>query len=121
VRDARAGLTSIAAELAVRSDGLVELAGAVSARGLPPPRLLGPFDPLLLGWTTREPTLGPHDAKVVTGGIFRAFALVRGRGVATWRISRERVELEPFARLRRADAAALEADARDVERFLFTG
>jgi hypothetical protein len=47
--------------------------------------------------------------------------LVGGRGVATWRVSRERVEIEPFARLRSADRAALDVDARDVERFLFSG
>jgi hypothetical protein len=116
--DARAALESIARELDVRPGGVVRLATARAADGLPPPRLLGPFDPLLLGWTTREPILGRHDAKVVTGGIFRAFALVRGRGAATWRISRERVELEPFVRLRRADAEALHADAEDVVRFL---
>ncbi|HSC05164.1 MAG TPA: winged helix DNA-binding domain-containing protein [Solirubrobacteraceae bacterium] len=118
LRDARAGLRSIASELDVRSDGVARLAAARSADQPPPPRLLGPFDPLLLGWTSREPILGRHEAKVVTGGVFRAFALVRGRGVATWRLARERVELEPFVRLRRADAEALEADGRDVHRFL---
>jgi hypothetical protein len=35
-----------------------------------------------------------------------------------WRFPKGRVELEPFEKLRRADAAALERDARDVERFL---
>jgi hypothetical protein len=121
LRDARAALGSIARELDDRTDGMVSLTKARAADEPPPPRLLGPFDPLLLGWSTREPILGRHDAKVVTGGIFRAFALIRGRGVATWRISRQGVELEPFVRLRRADAAALDADARDVERFLFSG
>jgi hypothetical protein len=119
LRDARAGLDAIARSLDVRPGGLVSLAGRAHACPPAPPRLLGAFDPLLLGWKTREPILGGHDAKVVTGGIFRAFALVGGRGVATWRVSRERVELEPFVRLRRADTAALDADARDVERFLF--
>lgn len=121
LRDARAGLDAIAREVDVRSDGLVSLAGRAHACPPAPPHLLGAFDPLLLGWKSREPILGGHEAKVVTGGIFRAFALVGGRAVATWRVSRERVELEPFVRLPRADAEALDADARDVERFLFSG
>jgi hypothetical protein len=54
----------------------------------------------------------------VSGGIFRPFALVRGRAAATWSLEDGRVAIEPFARLSRADAAALEADARGVVRFL---
>jgi DNA glycosylase AlkZ-like len=118
LRDARAGLESIAGEIDERPGGLVSLAGRPSAAGLPPPRLLGPFDPVLLGWASRQPILGRHDAVVVSGGIFRPFAMVGGRGVATWRLSRPQVELEPFVRISRADRAALEADAQDVVRFL---
>ncbi|MGN6871257.1 MAG: DNA glycosylase AlkZ-like family protein [Solirubrobacteraceae bacterium] len=118
LRDARAGLDSIARELDVGPDGLVSLAGRASAAEPPPPRLLGAFDPLLMGWTSRAPILGRHDAVVVTGGIFRPFALAGGRGVATWRVSSNQVEIEPFARVSRADRAALEIDAEDVERFL---
>lgn len=116
--DARAGLAAIADQLEVRADGLVDLAGRPGAQLVPPPRLLGPFDPLLMGWRSREPILGRHDAAVVGGGMYRAIALVRGRGVATWRAPGGRVVLEPFAPLRRADRVALEDDARDVERFL---
>jgi hypothetical protein len=118
LRDARAGLDSIAHELDVRPDGLVCITRRSS--GIPPswPRLLGPFDPLLMGWTSRRPILGEHDAAVVTGGVFRPFALVDGRGVATWRLSSDRVEIEPFARLSGADRAALDAEAEDVVRFL---
>jgi len=118
LRDARAGLDAIARDLDVRADGLVSLAGQPSAASPSPPRLLGPFDPLLMGWTSRAAILGRHDAAVVTGGIFRSFALVRGRGVATWRVSSDRVEIEPFARVSRADRASLEIDAEDVVRFL---
>ena len=82
-----------------------------------PPRLLGPFDPVLHGWASREPILGEHDAAVVTGGVFRAFALAGGRAVAKWRLSGGRVELEPFGPLRGDLASALAADAADVERF----
>jgi DNA glycosylase AlkZ-like len=118
---ARAGFDSIARDLDVRPDGLVSLAGRPSVAEPPPPRLLGAFDPLLMGWTSRAAILGRHDAAVVTGGIFRPFALVGGRGVATWRISSDRVEIEPFARVSRADRAALEVDAEDVARFLAPG
>jgi hypothetical protein len=50
--------------------------------------------------------------------MFAPFALVRGRAAATWRLVRGEVELEPFAPLAPEDAAALEADAHDVVRFV---
>jgi hypothetical protein len=118
LRDARSGLSAIASELEERGDGLVDLAGRPAAGDLPPPRLLGAFDPVLLGWTSREHLLGSHDAAIVSGGLFRPFALVCGRGVATWSIRAGSVVVEPFGRLTRTDAAALEADAQDVLRYL---
>jgi hypothetical protein len=54
---------------------------------------------------------------VVSGGLFRPFALVGGRAAATWSLSNQKIALEPFRRLARADRLALEADARDVARF----
>jgi hypothetical protein len=118
LRDARAGLDRIAGELDIRPDGLVDLAGRPPPYPTPAPRLLGSFDPLLMGWCSRAPVLGQHDATVVSGGLFRPFALVRGRGVATWRLTENKVAIEPFVRVKRVDLAALEADAADVERFL---
>jgi hypothetical protein len=118
LRDARASLTAIASELDVRSDGLVDLARCRPAAQLPPPRLLGAFDPVLLGWTSREPLLGSHGAVITVNGLFRPFALVRGRAAATWSIRSGGVVLEPFRRLTREEAAALEADASDVVRYL---
>ncbi len=56
---------------------------------------------------------------VTDNGLFRPFALVRGRAVATWKIVKREVVLgEPFGRLTRADAAALRADGEDVLRYL---
>ena len=81
-------------------------------------RLLGPFDPVLLGWTSRDQLLGAHKAVVTVNGLFRPFALVRGRAAATWSMPAGKVVLEPFGRLTHADAAALETDAADVERFM---
>jgi DNA glycosylase AlkZ-like len=135
LRDARAGLGAIASEL-VERDGLVDLAGRRPvAAELPPPRLLGSYEPVLLGWTSREQLLGAAEARLVTdNGLFRPFALVGGRAVATWRLNRPQggqtpfrrvegspVEIEPLRRIARADMAALEADARDVVRYLGGG
>jgi len=117
LRDARAGLVGIASELEQRDGGLVALGGS-RAEALPPPRLLGAFEPVLLGWASRAPILGAADADVVSGGIFRPFALVRGTAAAIWRLENGRVALRPFGRLSRADAGALEEDAAAVERYL---
>jgi Winged helix DNA-binding domain len=117
LRDARAGLEAISSELRQRDDGLVTLNRQAATRVLPEPRLLGSFEPVLLGWKSRE-VLGEAEPLVVSGGVFRPFALVRGRAVATWTITRQNVELEPFGRLERADRKALETDARDLVRFL---
>jgi hypothetical protein len=118
LRDARAGLAAVAPELRRRNDGMVELAEGPPAGELPAPRLLGPFDPILLGWTSREEVLGGSEAAVVAGGILRPFALVEGRAAATWTMPGGRVTLKPFGLLAKADAAALEEDAADVVRFL---
>jgi hypothetical protein len=121
LRDVRAGLQAISSELVEREGGLVGLAGRPMTAELPPPRLLGSYDPVLLGWTTRRPLLGERDPEIAAGGLFRPFALVRGRAVATWSMRAGQVVLAPFGRLARADAAALEADAADVVRFLAGG
>ena len=118
LRDIRAGLHAIAPLLASRPDGLLALAGQPPAAVLPPPRLLGAFDPLLLGWRSREAILGPHRSIVTVNGLFRPFALVRGRAAATWSMPRGEVVLEPFTRLARRDATALATDAEDVVRYL---
>lgn len=116
--DARKGLAAIGGELEQDADGLVDLAARTPAAELPPPRLLGPFDPLLHGWISRELLLGDHKDVVTVNGIFRPIALVEGRAVAIWRMPGGEVELEPFGRLKAADRAALERDAQDVVRFL---
>jgi Winged helix DNA-binding domain len=121
LRDVRVGLSAIASELSPRADGLLELARRPPAAELPGPRLLGAFDPVLLGWSSREAILGSAKTIVTVNGLFRPFALVRARAVATWRLTAGEVVLEPFAPLARDDAAALRADARDVLRYLGAG
>jgi DNA glycosylase AlkZ-like len=147
VRDARRGLASIADELVERADGLVSLAprrssaapgvdsaapgrgSAAPGRGdaarapgeLPPARLLGAFDPVLHGWQSRAPVLGRHERAIVQGGMFRPFAMVRGRAVGTWGLPGGRVVLTELEDLTAADRAELTADAADVARFLGLG
>ena len=118
LRDARAGLSAIAGELEGRPDGLVDLKKRQPVAELPPPRLLGSFDPLLLGWRSREPLVGGDQAVLTVNGIFRPFALVRGRAVATWTMPGPSIVLQPFAPVSRKDRAALAADAQSVARFL---
>jgi hypothetical protein len=121
LRDVRAGLSRIASSLSERQDGLLDLAGRTMPADLPKPRLLGAFDPLLLGWRSREAILGSHHQVITVNGLFRPFALIGGRAVATWSMPAGGVLLEPFGRLSREDATALDADAEDVARFLGNG
>jgi hypothetical protein len=118
LRDARAGLAAIAGELVELDGGLVDLAGRPAVAELPPPRLLGAFDPLLLGWGSRELFVGEHGPAVASNGIIRPVALVRGRVAATWTLPGGEVMLQPLRRIARADSAALEDEAADVVRFL---
>lgn len=116
--DARRGLGAIAAELAEREDGLVELRGEPVVAAVPEPLLLGPFEPVLLGWTSREAIIGPNVGLVTTNGIFKPFALVDGRAAGVWRAPGDEVELEPFAPLSAEVAAALDRERDDIRRFL---
>jgi hypothetical protein len=118
LRDARSGLNAIASELCTRTDGLLDLAKRMPAQEIPPPRLLGSFDPVLLGWASREEILGPNKGIVTVNGLFRPFALVRGRALATWSLSAGKVALKPFGGMTRKDETALEHDAKDVVRYL---
>jgi Winged helix DNA-binding domain len=132
LRDVRRALRNIAADLGEGEDGLVRLAGPADEAGregaarpgsrpepmLPPPRLLGPFDPLLHGWQSRTAVLGPHEPDIVRGGMFCSFALADGRAVGTWAVSGDQVSLTLLERVSDAVRQALDADAEDVRRFL---
>jgi hypothetical protein len=118
LRDTRAGLKAIGSELIERGNGLVSLKSAPLNRAIPAPRLLGAFDPVLFGWTTRNAILGAREPAVVSGGTFRPFAIVRGRAAAAWSFRAGTVTLKPFLRLSRSDASALDAEEKDVLRFL---
>ena len=118
IGDARRGLRSVSAYLEELPGGLVDLAGRPAPSGRRSPKLLGGFDPLLHGWVDREPVLGGNQTIVTMNGIFRPFALVGGRAVATWSMPRGRVALEPFDLIATPVLHALNLEARDVERFL---
>lgn len=118
LRDVRAGLASIARELRERPDGLLELRDAPAPARIPQPRLLGAFDPLLLGWRSREDVLGEHRQIVTVNGLFRPFALVGGRAAGTWKLAAGKLELRPFAPLSKRIEQALERDGVEVLRFL---
>jgi Winged helix DNA-binding domain len=117
LRDARAGLKAIGSELEDGEGGLVSLAKRPAPEKLPPPRLLGAFDPVLLGWTSREAILGEHTSLVTRNGIFHPFAMVDGRAAARWSFTGGKVALKPLQRLAPKIASALESDAGDVTRF----
>jgi Winged helix DNA-binding domain len=119
LRDARVGLDAIAAELAERDDGLVDLAAREPPPDAIPARLLPPFDPYLLGWKDRSFAVPPEHATRVHpgGGMLRATATVDGRVVGTWTAPGGEVHLDLFRPLRPTDAAALQAEAAEVEAF----
>ena len=124
LRDARAGLEEIATELSTGEDGLVALrsAGTGAVPDLPSPRLLGSWDALQVGWKDRSFLNGSHEGALISGGLFRPFALVGGRSAAAWAIRDGRVEIsEPFRPVSARDRAALDRDAADVEAYLGLG
>jgi hypothetical protein len=116
--DARRGLAAIASGLAERDDGLASLAAPEEAPPVPDVRLLGAFDPLLLGWASRELFLAPGGPVITSNGLFRPFVLVRGRGAALWTVTGGQVLTDPLGQLSAPEQAALAAEAADVERFL---
>lgn len=116
--EVRTGLEAIASQLEQRPDGLLRLRRQALASRAGPVKLLGAYDPLLLGWASREPIVGSHTGLVTSNGLFRPFALVDGRAAATWKLAGGKVEIEPLARINAKDAATLRAEAADVVRFL---
>ena len=91
------------------ANGMVDLVGRPRAPDVPPPGLLGPFDPLLHGWASKDFVLAGHHSIVTTNGLFRPFALVRGRAVATWGLANGRVTVRPLEPIADEDLAELRA------------
>jgi winged helix DNA-binding protein len=120
LRDARAGLRGLGSLLVERDDRLLELDGARAAGyGASRPCLLDQWDPVLVGWRSRDALLADYPRREDVAAHYRPFAYVGARAVATWGLRRGRVELEPpFGRVSRSAAQGLRRDAADVERFL---
>lgn len=119
LRDARHGLRQIAGSLVEGPDGLVGPADGIEGYGLPPPRLLGAYEPLLLGWASRDAFVDPrHQRALVSNGLFRPFALVAGKAAATWSLTGGKVTITPFTEFAPDADAALAADSGDVRRYL---
>jgi Winged helix DNA-binding domain len=122
--DARQGLAAIDAGLADRDDGLASLANPNGPAEepeipeVPDLRLLGAFDPLLLGWASRELFLAPGGPVITSNGLFRPFVLVQGRGAALWTVTGGKVVTDQLGPLTAPEQAALAAETADVERFL---
>jgi hypothetical protein len=118
LRDARAGLHEIAAELVEGPGGLVALERAVSV-GRPRTCLLDQWDPLLVGWQSRDLLLAHSPHRAAPALHYHPYAYVGGYAVAPWSYRAGVVELgEPFARVARRDLDAIRRDAAAVEHFL---
>ncbi len=115
---ARLGLAALTAELRDRPDDLAELRASAPGAGLPPPRLLGAFDPLLLGWASRGAILGDRKEIVTSNGLFRPIVLVDGVAAATWAWTGGQAVLDQWAELPEAAESAVAAEAQDVSRYL---
>lgn len=121
LRDVRAGLSAIAGELDDLGGGLLALTGSPTDAESPSPRLLGAFDPLLLGWCDRQPIIGDNHTLVTDNGVFHPFALVGGRAVASWRLSSGTLTLRPFGPLPPATRRTLIDEAAAVGAYLGIG
>ena len=75
------------------------------------------FDPLLVGWVSRELFVGAHTL-VTSNGLFRACALVDGRVVAIWGLNGRALTLHLLEKVKASNLKALRDDAADVLRFL---
>lgn len=131
MRDARAGW-----RLAESGFEEVRVAGSpawVLSDGLPedlaekgaPVRLLPHFDPYLLGHKDRGLAVPPRHARRVQrgGGFVRPVAVLDGRAIATWDYhdgGRPKVTIDPFEDPTPDTKIRLEAEAKDVGRFLGT-
>ena len=120
--DARRGLARLGGRVADLGGGLLAPTRSAQSTGRAPrgPRLLGAFDPVLLGWADRSAVAGDLAGIVTTNGVFRPFVLLDGRAVGLWSMPGGRVTLAEPPDLTDADRRALAAEAADVTRFLTT-
>jgi DNA glycosylase AlkZ-like len=126
LRDVRAGLARVAAELVQVGIG-TEKAWTLRGTARRPRgrivRLLPAWDNYLMGHRDRDFIAGPErwPAIVPGGGMIRPVMLVDGVAVGTWGVRRKgrsvEVELSPFDELDADITAATRAEISDIERF----
>ncbi|MEU3464850.1 winged helix DNA-binding domain-containing protein [Streptomyces sp. NPDC006733] len=126
VGQARSGLRSAGAEVAGPDGTLwVPSGGDVPPPPAPSVRLIGHFDPYLLGYQDRDLLLDPSFARRVAtgGGLITPCLLVDGEVTGTWRHERGAggrltVRVDPFRPPPDAVAHGIEAEVADLGRFL---
>ncbi|QKV75694.1 winged helix DNA-binding domain-containing protein [Amycolatopsis sp. Hca4] len=85
-----------------------------------PPRLLGPFDQMILSYADRTRIISDADRKRVISqnGLVKGTLLVGGRVCGFWEIKAAKkaavIELSPFEKLTKRDTAALEKSAGEL-------
>ena len=129
ITDARMGLTMIAAQLIQETvDGTAYWLRADAKylpRLAPSTFLLPGFDEFLLGYADRSAALdAQHVQKVIPGsnGMFMPTLVVNGRVVGTWKRAIQKkvvkIEVSPFAAVKKTEWAALELVAQRYGRFV---
>lgn len=116
--DARSAFREASDALRQTGEGFVVSGSGLGHPESLPTRLLGSFDPILHGWSSREMWVGEHQSVVTTNGIFRPIVLTVGRATGTWRLPAEGIEIDLLEPLDEEELAKLEEDARDVYRFV---
>ena len=87
-------------------------------------RMLGAFDPYMLGYRTRDLGVAPEHLKRVHpgGGIIRPTILVDGRAIATWtrkRMGRKlSITVSPFGRISGDVRTGIDGEVEDIGRFM---
>ena len=119
-REARAAFAALGDELEADGPFRTLRGSAPVPADEPAVRLVGHFDPYLLGYADRMAVVsGEFVTRVRTGGGFvTPTVLINGRAVATWRLSGTTLALEPFAPLPAPVLADVEAEVTDLSRFL---
>lgn len=115
---ARRALSAIANEVREGPGDLLDLIARRRATATVRPRLLGAFDPVLVGWHDRSTLLGPHTAKVALGGMLGPVALAEGRAVGRWGLHARALVLTPFEPIAPEALERFRREAQDITRFL---
>jgi hypothetical protein len=112
VRELRPAFTSL--DLVELERGVYDLPDAPRPSGdVPaPPRLLPRFDNLILSHADRTRVISDeHRGRVIGNGWVDAVFLIDGFVAGLWRLTRGKLELDPFVKLNRRDEAALREEA----------